>query len=1169
MFNFRFLLIGIFSGMLATTAGFAQQSAIPHAQDQPPNDPRSAEDAARLMTVPPGFAVEVVASEPDVVNPVAMTIDEKGRFWITESLEYPRRSPGVGKDRVKILEDTDGDGRADRVSLFLDGLNIPSGIQVGYGGVWIVNAPDLLFVPDADRDGVPDGPAEVVVTGFGRTDTHELPNSLTWGPDGWLYGLNGVFNYSHVKYGTQNPNFQEDHPGWKFTCAMFRLHPRTREFEIFCEGTSNPWGIAFNDEGDAFVSACVIDHLWHLVESGYYHRQGGPYPPQTWKIDSIVQHKHQKAAYCGITWLDSEAYPAKYRNKLYMGNIHGGCINVDRIERNGSTYAGFGEPDFLTANDAWFMPVVQKVGPDGCLYVLDWYDRYHCYQDANRDPEGIDRLKGRLYRVRYQETPRQFGFDLGSESDDRLIELLGHPNIWKRETAQRLLTERNSDEAMRRLASILADPAQPFVRRQHAMWAILSLPPASSSAATWNAHLLELARQEQQSGRHNQADFFAAWAFRSAGESRDDLDALSQHELAALIEKSSPPVLLQIAISLGKTPFVENRDQQWLNLLHRAQEDPLLCRIIWQNLLHPRHGEPQQMSHFLLAPELLQSPQTEEFVSRLIDFLLAQPEIPAEQLAQALAVQKQHHQPGLLRKIAGRVQSGELAGQRLAQLRETLRAEVADLLAKPDAPLFVDAALLATSWKDSAGYQAAGTVLASATFQDDQRLNAANALVSAGQLSVLESLDAIFAQDPPVSAEFRGKLLAALGRLNDPQVASWALMTYSQVEPSLQSQIGELLSQRPDWAKALLAAIGEKQIPPSVININQARRLKEIPDPELQKLLVTHWGQVREGRSRDREQVIADMRRLIRTTPGDEQRGQQVYKKICAQCHKIYGEGAEVGPDITLNGRNDYTQLLSNVFDPSLVIGSGYRSYTVATHDGRVINGLLAEDSPQRVVLKVQGGKQEIIARDEIDVLKVNEISLMPEGIEKQYSPQEIADLFAFLTLDKPPTDPTAKRLAGVYSVVPRQSSNPQEFAGLFQEVAPGFTMVNSGEGGVALLAEHLGRSPVVRTHPLSRDRAAVMVREITLPADRKARLEVDVSHDPRGDWRLQVRVGGDGRLIDELVSQSTTKEGWATFSTSLEKYAGKTIKLELLNQANNWSYEFAYWGRVEIVFGE
>ena len=364
-----------------------------------------------------------------------MTFDERGRIWITESLEYPRRSAGPGRDRVKVLEDTDGDGKADRFTVFADGLNIPSGIAVGHGGVWVANSPDILFFRDRDGDGKADT-KEVVATGFGRDDTHELPNSLTWGPDGWLYGWNGVFNPSKV--------VSKNGKTYKFTCAIFRIHPTTRVFEVWCEGTSNPWGIAIDPEGSFFASACVIDHLWHLVETGYYIRQGGPYPPFTWPIESIVDHKHQKAAYCGIHYFDSPAYPPEYRGRLYMGNIHGNCINVDILERNGSTYRAKAAPDFLQANDAWFMPVSQKTGPDGCLYILDWYDRYHCYQDANRDPAGIDRLKGRLYRVRYKDTPRRTGFDLARSSDDELIKLLGSANVYDRDIAQRLLGERAS-----------------------------------------------------------------------------------------------------------------------------------------------------------------------------------------------------------------------------------------------------------------------------------------------------------------------------------------------------------------------------------------------------------------------------------------------------------------------------------------------------------------------------------------------------------------------------------------------------------------------------------------------------------------------------------------------------------------------------------------------------
>ncbi len=337
--------------MIAGKVKEPDDKVVPHGQSELPGAPLSPAEAIKKMTVPEGFLVELVASEPDIVNPVAMTFDERGRIWITESLEYPRMSAGPGRDRIKVLESTKGDGRFDKITIFAEGLNIPSGIAVGHGGVWVANSPDILFFKEGP-DGKATGNPEVIVTGFGREDVHELPNSLTWGPDGWLYGLNGVFNPSHIKH--QGKEF-------KFTCALFRIHPKTREFQIFAEGTSNPWGLAFDPEGSAFISACVLDHLWHIVETGYYFRQGGPYPPHTWPIGSIVKHKHQKAAYAGLCYFDSDAYPPEYRDRLYMGNIHGGCINVDVLERAGSTYVAKPAPDFLTANDPWFMPVSQKL----------------------------------------------------------------------------------------------------------------------------------------------------------------------------------------------------------------------------------------------------------------------------------------------------------------------------------------------------------------------------------------------------------------------------------------------------------------------------------------------------------------------------------------------------------------------------------------------------------------------------------------------------------------------------------------------------------------------------------------------------------------------------------------------------------------------------------------
>jgi putative membrane-bound dehydrogenase-like protein len=569
--------------LVAPALAVAQESVIPHAQDKPPGPALSPAEAIAKMKVPEGFTVELVASEPDLVNPVAMTFDEKGRIWVTESLEYPRKQAGKGEDRIKILEDTDGDGKSDKFTIFADGLNIPSGIAVGHGGVWVANSPDILFYPDADRDGKPDGEPEVVVTGFGRDDTHELPNSFTWGPDGWLYGLNGVFNQSRVKYGEKNPNYKPDHPGWQFTCALFRIHPVTREFQVFCEGTSNPWGVAIDGEGSFFISACVIDHLWHLVETGYYHRQGGPYPPFTWKIESIVKHKHQKAAYCGIHWFDSDAYPEQYRGKLYMGNIHGNCINVDTIKRDGSTYAGSGEPDFLSANDAWFMPVGQETGPDGSLYILDWYDRYHCYQDANRDPKGIDRLKGRLYRVRYKETPHVVGMDLAKESDAQLVERLGAGNDFLRTTSRRVLHERmmlpnRRIPARDKLVPEMAfSTTAPRTQRLEALWTLISSDHIDAEHHRLNDGIYK------QILDHTDPTF-RAWGVRGLGNGPKVSDELKA-KLVTLVDDPSPDVQLQVAIAARK---IEGLDALpiLVKVLANAGDDKLIPHIVWQNL-HP------------------------------------------------------------------------------------------------------------------------------------------------------------------------------------------------------------------------------------------------------------------------------------------------------------------------------------------------------------------------------------------------------------------------------------------------------------------------------------------------------------------------------------------------------------------------------------------------------
>ncbi|MCS6849700.1 MAG: c-type cytochrome [Gemmataceae bacterium] len=985
------LLVLLGLGLLPVTG--QQNEVIPHGQSRPPGPPLSPAEALKKMQVPPGFTVELVASEPDIVNPVAMTFDEKGRIWITESLEYPRRSPGPGKDRVKILEDTDGDGKADRFTVFAEGLNIPSGIAIGNGGVYVANAPDILFYrigPDGKAAGKP----QVVVTGFGRTDVHEVPNSLTWGPDGWLYGLNGVFNQSHVKHQGKE---------WRFNCALFRIHPKTNEFELFCEGTSNPWGLAIDSEGSFFVSVCVIDHLWHLTETGYYHRQAGPYPPWTWKLGSIVKHKHQKAAYCGLHYFDSDAYPPEYREQLYMGNIHGGCINRDVLTRDGATYFARPRPDFLTANDPWFMPVVQKTGPDGCLYILDWYDRYHCYQDANRDPAGIDRLYGRLWRVRYKDTPRAAKFDLAQETDEQLIQRLHSPNVFFRDMAQRLLWERNNPATNARLEQLVLDDNAPRKARLHALWALIGTGQLN---AAFHQRLLQ-----------HRDPTFRAWGVRAAGNFKKIEPAL-RDQVVALAADPAADVQLQVAIAARK---IAGLDPVPLltRVLALCGDDTLVPPIVWQNL-HPLLEE--RGDHFL---QLYREAKPEEarnlavIMPRVVERILGSKKSDPNVIVTLFGVLAEGKNANpkaaqqCLGMLATKVQTGELAGEQLAMLRHRLQPVIRRFSSASDNPLALDAALLAATLKDPAGFDVARQVLTAADQPEATRLRALEALIAGGDPSLLGVVEALLADTAKTTAAFRGQALQALGRLDDPKVSTVVLAHYPRMEKDVQPRAIELLTQRVPWSKQLLQAIGEKKLPPEALNVNQVRRLLASKDAQLIEQVRKFWGTLREERNPEREKVVAQMRELLKKVPGDPVRGIAVWKNLCAQCHKLHGEGQDVGPDITHNGRSDFEQLLSNVFDPSLVIGAAYQATMVLTKKGQVITGLVVEDNAQRVVLKVQGGKLETVPQGDIEEISVSKLSMMPENLEQQLKPQEIADLFAYLCLDKPPSDPTARRIPG------------------------------------------------------------------------------------------------------------------------------------------------------------
>ena len=347
-------------------------------------------DAAKAMTVPPGFKVTLFAGEPDVVQPIAMAIDDRGRVWVAEAYSYPHRvAPEKARDRILIFEDADNDGTFDKKTVFADKLNLVSGLEVGHGGVWVGAAPEFLFIPDANHDDKPDGPPVVLLDGWGQHDTHETLNSFAWGPDGWLYGCHGVFTFSKVgKPGTPEKDREPINAG------IWRYHPKRHEFEVFAHGTSNPWGIDWDANGQAFLTSCVIPHLYHVIQHGRYERQAGSHDnPYTYDdIKTIADHRHYVGdnphrgngrsdsmggghAHSGAMIYLGGSWPEEYRGSIFMNNIHGARLNRDTLKPQGSGFVGSHAPDFLFANDRWSQVVSLKYGPDGSMFMIDWYDK--------------------------------------------------------------------------------------------------------------------------------------------------------------------------------------------------------------------------------------------------------------------------------------------------------------------------------------------------------------------------------------------------------------------------------------------------------------------------------------------------------------------------------------------------------------------------------------------------------------------------------------------------------------------------------------------------------------------------------------------------------------------------------------------------------------------------
>lgn len=982
---FRALLIATCS-VAAARAQTVQQPEI--------DEPLTPEEAAQTMIVPEGFRVTLFAGEPDVKQPIAMAIDDRGRLWVAEAYNYPQHGTKAA-DRIIILADTNGDGRFDERKVFYDKLNYVTGVEVGFGGAWVMSPPYFYFIPDRDGDDRPDGPPEVLLDGFGNhANAHNLANGFAWGPDGWLYNTHGRTNWSMIG----KPGTPEKERG-RFDGGVWRYHPVQKVWEPYADGTTNPWGIDWNDYGESFVCNCVNPHLFHVIPGAHYepwrNRESSQFAYQ--RIDTIADHLHFVGgahvrdglgsaaedaaggghAHCGTMVYLGDNWPERYRNTLFTANIHGRRINNDILHRAGSGYTASHGADVMRSRDPWFMGVTLRYGPDGAVYVTDWSDTGECHSTKNTRRE-----TGRIYKIWYGDLKPK-PVDIAKLSDRELVELQLHRNDWHVQHARRVLQERAA--AGRDISNV--------AQQLHTMYAEQTDVPRKLRAL-WALHVIgQLDDELLVRGLSDKSEYIRAWVIRLLCEGRNpprdrlifrasaDKSPYVRLHLASSLQRLKPQDAWSIAEMLiqhtedasdqnlplmlwyGIEPLVNDNLKRFVLLAHRT-EIPLIARHVGRRVA---------------------SMQTESALNQLMPLLATrEPKNPAELIA------------GILEGVEGRrsVDMPKLWPEAYAKLQKSedplIRERALQL-----ALVFGDPVALETLRK-----QAVDTSLTAAA-----RNQAIHSLVARGIGDLAPMLLQLIGDPATRSSAIRG-----LAEYQHPDTAATLLKGYAEFDAAAKQDAVQTLAARSAWAMKLLDAVEQGQIPRSDLSAYTARQLNSLGNREVTARVKSLWGELRETPAA-KEKMVGDLKK--RLTPdalarADRSAGRALFQKTCANCHKFFDAGGAIGPNITGSQRTNLDYLLRTLIDPSAAVAKDYQMQVVETSAGRIITGLVVAETPAAVTIQTVN-ERVVVPVAEIESRALSPLSMMPEGMLATLTYDETRALIAYLMGPDQVPLPTAK----------------------------------------------------------------------------------------------------------------------------------------------------------------
>jgi putative membrane-bound dehydrogenase-like protein len=1016
----------------------------PYDSQQGDDRPIPAVEAAAALAVPDGFRVQLLAAEPTLRNPIAVSQDARGRLWVAENFTYAEgrvRFDRTLRDRVLVFDDADGDGRLDQPVVFSDNLQLLTSVAVGYGGVWLCCPPQILFIPDADGDLVPDGPAEVVLDGFdiGPSSHHNFANGLAFGPDGWLYGRCGHSCPARVGLpGTP------DRQRYAMEGGLWRYHVHRKQVEVLTTGTTNPWGHDWTAEGECFFVNTVNGHLWHMIPGAHFAQANGIDPnPLTYElIDQHADHYHFDMgagwqasrdgaansfggghAHSGCLIYQGASWPDAYHGKLFTLNFHGRRINQESLERQGSGYVAKHEPDFAVSSDSWFRGIDLTTRPDGSVVVLDWSDTGECHEH-----DGVHRSSGRLYEIRHEHSSMVSSkVDLRACSDAELAQFQGEPSGWHAHQARLMLAERAAArpidaDAVQHLREQLASGEQIDRDRTLSASAVVvrALLTLHACRALSQSDLIDLADHADEHCR--------TWVVRLLSETWP-LDAalgpvFQNSETAARVNDEATQLLplfirmarddasglvrLALASTLQRLPL-SHRPALAAALVSRHEDaaDHNLPLMVWYALIPVADADPAALAPVFQA---CRWPNTRRLIARR---LAEQSDGDGAPLDRVLRAAAESADAATMRDVlvgcadawrgwrrVPQPASWEAVAQAIPQLAASSEAEDCRLLAAELADLFGQGQPLDVLVEIAVDRSQPLTAREAAV----RSLQTANRIATVGDSSESETAQARESLRKVCEKLVGDRYLAGvaaqgLAAFDDDHAAQLIVEAYRRATRSDQGDILALLVSRSRYAQHLLDAIEQGRVAASALTAYHIRQLHALGNEPLTAQAERLWGRVQEQTSDTQARVAAWTARLADTdspTSASLSRGRAVYQQTCSSCHRLFGVGGDLGPDLTGSGRHDLSYLAENLLNPSGVVNRDWRLSILELEDGRVLSGVVAEERDRTVTL-ITPTERIVLDREEIAMITPTDRSPMPEGLLDQLSDNDVRDLVGYL----------------------------------------------------------------------------------------------------------------------------------------------------------------------------